>query len=58
MSAPPMPPSLASRHQRLLTGARVIKSYVHESDQRREASRCAFVCALDAEHTTEGTERP
>lgn len=29
-----------SRHQRLLSGARIIKSYVHESDLRREASRC------------------
>ncbi|TYZ66654.1 hypothetical protein PybrP1_007472 [[Pythium] brassicae (nom. inval.)] len=39
MNGPPMPPLLASRHQRLLSGARVIKSYVHESDQRREAFR-------------------
>lgn len=39
-AAVPPPPSLASRHQRLLSGARVIKSYVHESEQRREASRC------------------
>lgn len=49
--APPLLPAAAvqssatatgtgSRHQRLLSGARIIKSYVHESDLRREASRC------------------
>lgn len=36
----------SNRHQRLLSGARIIKSYVHESELRREASRCvtAYCC--------------
>lgn len=33
------------RHKRLLNGAQIIKSYVHESELRRESSKCVVVCS-------------